>query len=232
MFDQESVYQVEGGCLPFEFLVMGPIENNVYLITCPDGVMVVDPTCEPERILQALGGRKVCAIVLTHKHWDHVGAAAALREATGAPVVASALDAEYITGAVAMPLENHPIEPCTVDVTVEGGEELELGGVTWNVIATPGHTPGSICLFANAEAGTVVGGAPVLVAGDTLFFGSIGRTDFPGGSMDDMRKSLAKLAQLPDDTIVLPGHNALTTIKDERRRVFARFLPADPQLRL
>ena len=225
MSDLNNVYRVEGGCLPFEFLVLGPLENNVYLITCGESVMMVDPSCEPERILEALDGRTVEAIVLTHKHWDHVGAAQAMREATGAPLIASAIDAAYITGERAMPAENHAIEPCPVDRTLEDGDVLEVGGVSWKVIATPGHTPGSICLYTDAEASSAPDGAPLLVSGDTLFFGSIGRTDFPGGSMTDMCVSLKRLAALPNDTIVLPGHNALTTIKSERRRVFARFIP-------
>ena len=234
MVEQDNHYEVQGGCLPLEFMVLGPIETNVYFVNCGDGVMVVDPACEAKRIQDALGGRKVLAIVLTHRHWDHVGAARALREATGAPVIASAIDGAYITGEREMPAEKHAIEPCEVDRIAEDGQTLTIGAIPWQVIATPGHTPGGICLYFNpatmdAEEGAplIEGGAPMLISGDTLFFGSIGRTDFEGGSMDDMRDSLRRLAQLPDETLVLPGHNAFTSIKAERRRVFARFLPRD-----
>ena len=93
----------------------------------------------------------------------------------------------------------------------------------WKVILTPGHTEGSMCLFIDPQFGTDIAAAPVLVSGDTLFCGSIGRTDFQGGDMNAMRRSLKRLAALPDDTVVLPGHNDLTTIGAERKRVFAYY---------
>ena len=95
--------------------------------------------------------------------------------------------------------------------------------MAWKVVLTPGHTKGSMCLFIDPRFGNHPEGSPVLVSGDTLFCASIGRTDFEGGSMDDMRASLKRLAVLPDETLVLPGHNDLTTIGAERRRVFAQF---------
>ena len=95
--------------------------------------------------------------------------------------------------------------------------------MAWRVISTPGHTPGRMCLFLDPRFGSDAAGAPLLISGDTLFCGSIGRTDFAGGSMDDMRHSLKKLATLPDNTIVLPGHNDLTTIAAERERTFAYY---------
>ena len=217
-------YKVDGLCLPVEFLVLGPIQNNVYLIG-PDtegATIVVDPSCQPERILEALDGRVPAAIVITHCHYDHIGAAAALREATGAPVIASAIDAPCITGEQPMDT-GWPIEPCPVDHTVTHGDELQLGGMTWKVIGTPGHTPGGICLFLDARFGTDPAGMPILVSGDTLFCGAIGRTDFPESNPAAMRESLARLAELPDDVAVLPGHNSLTTIGAERHRVFERF---------
>ena len=93
----------------------------------------------------------------------------------------------------------------------------------WKVISTPGHTPGSVCFFLSSEDGARIEGANVLVSGDTLFCGSIGRTDFEGGDDRAMRASLRRLSHLPDETLVLPGHNSLTTIADEQRRVFAYF---------
>lgn len=217
-----NAYEVQGLCVDVEYLVMGPLDNNVYVISDGSGTMVVDPSCEPERILAALEGRTLDAIVLTHAHWDHVGAAAELRAATGARVIASAVDA---------PLIEHPRKmdtsrvaaPCAVDRTVGNGDVIEVGGMRWKVIETPGHTKGSICLFIVPQFGSHPEGLPVLVSGDTLFAGTVGRTDFEGGSMADMTASVKKLAKLPDDVVVLPGHNDLTTIGAERRRTFARF---------
>jgi len=218
-------YKVEGLCLPVECLVMGLIENNVYIIgdEAASAVIVVDPSCEPDRILAALGDRKPDAIVITHCHWDHVGAAAALREATGALVIASSIDAPVITGAAKLAGSHRRAEPCPVDHTVEHGDIVQIGNMPWKVIGTPGHTPGGICLYIDPQFGTNPEGSPILVSGDTLFCGTIGRTDFPEGSMDDMRVSLKRLAALPDETVVLPGHNGLTTIGAERQRVFAYF---------
>lgn len=208
-------YRIEGACVPIEFLVMGPIENNVYLIGSDDALVLVDPSCEPERILRAIGERTVAAIVLTHDHWDHVGAAKALRDATGAPTIASAVDAQTISGEKPVQMGHRPFEPCLVDRRVSEGDVVEVGSMKWHVIETPGHTPGCICLFLEPEYGSDPHGAPVLISGDTLFRGTHGRTDFVGGDPADMRSSLRKLADLPGETIVLPGHNAATTIKAE-----------------
>lgn len=212
---------VNGLCVDVRFLVMGPLENNVYLISDGSGTFVVDPSQDVEQILSALDGAPLDAIVITHAHWDHMGAAAALREATGAPVIASAIDA---------PLIEHPTDigtsrtatPCPVDRTVSNGDIVRVGNMEWKVIATPGHSKGSICLFCIPQFGNHADGLPVLVSGDTLFAGATGRTDFEGGSVADMAASMKKLAALPDDTAVLPGHNSLTTIGNERR-TFALF---------
>ena len=206
-------YKVNGGCVGVEFLVMGPIENNVYLVDDGTAAFVVDPTCDAARIVRELDGRTPAAIVLTHAHWDHVGAAAELRELTGARTIASAADAPFITGERSLDPSHRPFAPCPIDQVVEDGDEVEIGATRWKVILTPGHTPGSMCLFCDATGRE---GAPVLVAGDTLFAGAHGRTDFVGGDPSAMGKSLRRLAELPDDTIVLPGHNALTTIAREK----------------
>lgn len=201
---------IEGACAPIEFLVMGMLDNNVYVIGDDDGCFVVDPTTEARRILRMLDGRTPKAIVLTHAHWDHVGAAAELREATGAPVVASELDAGAIDGSRSLGPNHRRFKHCEVDQRVADGETVEIGGLSWQVMLTPGHTPGSMCLYAEGEAG-----APILVSGDTLFCGAHGRTDFEGGSPADMAASLKRLAELPENTVVLPGHNSITTIGRE-----------------
>ena len=206
-------YAVKGACVDVEFLVMGPIENNVYVIGDGSATFVVDPTCDERRILHALDDRSLDAIVITHAHWDHLGAAAALREATGAPVIASAIDAPVISGQKALGPNHRAFRHCEVDRKVADGESVEIGNMKWQVIETPGHTPGSICLFLDPAGRD---GAPVLISGDTLFAGTHGRTDFEGGDPAAMRTSLQRLVQLPPETIVLPGHNATTTIARER----------------
>ncbi len=215
-------YEVQGLCVDVTYMVLGPIENNVYIISDGKGTFVVDPSCRADRILAALGDRKLDAIVITHHHYDHTEAAEEIRRATGAAVYASKIDA---------PLIEDPKEvgtsgiarPCKVDRRVSHGDVVRIGDMEWKVILTPGHTEGSICLYLPPQFGNHPKGLPVLISGDTLFAGATGRTDFEGGSMSDMAASMKKLAKLPDDVAVLPGHNDLTTIGAERRRVFARF---------
>ena len=214
--------KVSGGCVSIEYLVMGPIANNVYIVSDGTTTFVVDPSCKADEIVAALAGRPVDAIVLTHRHYDHVGAAKALRDQTGATVVASAIDGPWIAAGKSARFEGG-FEACPVDVMVDHGDILKLGNMPWKVIGTPGHTSGSICLYLDPQFGSDTTGAPVLISGDTLFCGSIGRTDFDDGDMDAMRHSLKRLATLPDETIVLPGHESLTRIGNERQRVFAYY---------
>ena len=213
--------KVDGLCVDVTFLVMGPLENNVYIISDGTAAMVVDPSDHADVIMQSVGDLKVEAIVLTHSHWDHTGAAAALREMTGAPVIASVEDAPYISDPRSEDTSRIGT-PCPVDRTVSMGDIVKVGGMEWKVIETPGHSSGSICLFCVPQFGNHKDGYPVLVSGDTLFAGTTGRMDFQRGSETDMAASMKRLAMLPDDPVVLPGHNSLTTIGAERS-TFARF---------
>lgn len=220
---KRTMYKISGACVTAGFMVMGPLQNNVYFITDGKATFIVDPSCDPDALLEALGGVKLDAIVITHRHGDHTGAAGRLQKLTGAAVIASSIDAPCIAGESPDPDGHQHVDPCPVDQRVSDGDIVQLGDMAWRVISTPGHTAGSMCLFLDPRFGSDPEGAPLLISGDTLFCGTIGRTDFADGSMDDMRRSLKKLAALSDGTIVMPGHNNLTTIAAERERTFAYY---------
>lgn len=206
--------KITSTCTTVGYLVMGPIDNNVYFIDDGTGWIVVDPTCDADRIVDSLEGRPVDAIVITHGHWDHTGAAAALREATGAEVISSAVEEPYIDGRQSFGGHTMHGVACPVDRTVNDGDVLEIGNVKMQVIATPGHTPGGMCLFVDSADSQR--GAPVLISGDTLFAGTHGRVDFRESDPVAMRESLVRLATLPEDTVVFPGHNDFSTIGREK----------------
>ncbi len=220
----DQMHTVEGGCVSAGFIVLGMIENNTYLVDDGEGgVIVVDPSTKPEAILAAAAGRPISALFVTHGHFDHVGALADLRNSQKVEVYASAIDAPLIerpkSGSNKM-----TAPPCPVDKRLSDGDTVKIAKTTWKVMVTPGHTKGGICYYADPATSPNPQGAPVLLSGDTLFYASIGRTDFEGGSQSDMRRSLARLEKLPDNTIVLPGHNMTTTIGAERSRVFDQYL--------
>ena len=202
-------------CVSVEVIVMGMIQNNVYIIGDGTSTLVVDPTEDPAGIMRELGDRSLDAIVLTHAHFDHVGGAKGLRDLSGAPVIAGAVDAPYIDGSRSLGPGHRGFDPCPVDQKVSDGDIVEVGAMKWRVIETPGHTRGSICLYLDPQYGSDPEGVPVLISGDTLFAGTHGRTDFEGGDPVAMGKSLKKLVELPGETLVLPGHNDLTTIGRE-----------------
>lgn len=214
------------GNIKIAHLVLGPIETNVYVMFNEAGAFVVDPADNAPAIQAALqeilGEDKPQVIVVTHAHFDHTGALAGLRAATGATVVASAADAPDIehpdpNASRTLP----PVEQCAVDRKVEDGEEVLLCGLPWRVMVTPGHTRGSMCLYLPALAND--GQHGLLISGDTLFRGCCGRTDFPGGSQEQMAQSLRRLSTLPEATLVLPGHMQFTEIGAEQRGAFRLF---------
>jgi hydroxyacylglutathione hydrolase len=200
---------------------VGALQCNCSIIGDPKTreAIVIDPGDEVERLLSMIGRYKlqVKAIISTHAHIDHVGGLAKLHQYTGAPVMMHSDDLPlyHAMEVQAEFLQIPTPELAKIDHLLKEGDSLSWGRYQANVMHTPGHTPGSVCLFLPKDAGELT--RPQLYAGDTLFAGSIGRTDLWGGSMDEILDSLkGKVMQLPDDTIVFPGHGEITTIGQER----------------
>lgn len=189
---------------------VGPIMTNCYAVHDDSSCILVDPGDEAQAILGMLDGRAPDLVVITHPHFDHVGALAEIVRLTAAPVAAFASAEQELVGPpdsnLAPRMQVEPIEK--LDMPLTDGQLIELGETSWKVIHTPGHHPASICLYNEANS--------ILMSGDTLFRGTCGRTDFPGGDRAKMRDSLRMLAQLPSETKVYPGHEGFTTIGKER----------------
>ena len=208
-------------------MLLGMVQTNCYFVYKEDGrehkpgvkyddptpVVFFDPADVGDRIYEALTDRgfKVDAIYLTHAHFDHIGGVKELSELSGAKVYAYeeekklCEDVEYnLSANYGLNLTVKP------DAFLKDGALCEAAGLKFKLLATPGHTPGSCCFYFEDDK--------ILISGDTLFEGSVGRTDFPGGSMSTLVRSChEKLLVLPEDVVVYPGHGGLTTIGDEKK---------------
>jgi hydroxyacylglutathione hydrolase len=200
-----------------EILPVGPLQCNCSVIgdEVSREAMVIDPGDDITEVLALVRRHQLTVkqIVVTHAHIDHVGGAMRLRQATGAPILLNQNDYALLKmlDAQAAWIGVPPPEKVEIDQSLAEGDLVRAGALEASVLHTPGHTEGSVCLYFPAEN--------KLIAGDTLFAGSIGRTDLPGGSFAKIMASLHnRVLALPDDTIVVPGHGPLTTIGEERVR--------------
>ncbi|HAI20629.1 MAG TPA: MBL fold metallo-hydrolase [Clostridiales bacterium UBA8153] len=203
----------EVGPLRVEVFALGELEANCYLVWCEQTgqAMVIDPGGDPAPVFQSAGRRKlsVVLIVNTHGHVDHIAGNARLRQLTGARLLIGAGDAPML-GNPALNLSSWVGESLAMaaDDLLNDGDRITVGELVFAVIYTPGHSPGGICLHT----------AGAVFTGDTLFAGSIGRSDLPGGDTEQLMRSLEeRLMILPGETMVYPGHGPTSTIALEKR---------------
>jgi hydroxyacylglutathione hydrolase len=212
---------------------VGPVQENCYIVSDPsrpadaDGLrpaVIVDPGDEPERLLEAVAalGVRIEAILLTHCHFDHIGAVAPVARATGAPVYCPEIERPVLADVMSwVPPGFGPFESYEADHTVAGGERITPAGLDIKIIFTPGHSPGHVT-YAIAPSGKEegdegAGEAVSLLSGDVLFQGSVGRVDLPGGDWPTLERSIGGLIRsFAPETVVYPGHMGVTTLGRER----------------
>ncbi|HEU0249423.1 MAG TPA: MBL fold metallo-hydrolase [Solirubrobacteraceae bacterium] len=196
---------------------VGPIQENAYFVRSDaeaTSALLIDPGEEPQRLLDAAEdlGVQVEAILITHCHFDHIGAVAPIARATGAPVYCPEIEVPVLADIMKWTMPGFgPFESWQAEKTVKGGERLELAGMDIEVVFTPGHSPGHVT-YAISGAG----GPAVLLSGDVLFQGSVGRVDLPGGDWATLERSIAELIRrFPAESQVHPGHMGTTTLGQE-----------------
>jgi glyoxylase-like metal-dependent hydrolase (beta-lactamase superfamily II) len=205
--------------LDVRMLTVGPLQENAYLLRPAGGerALLVDPGEEAHRLLGVIAelGVTLDAILLTHTHFDHVGAVAAVARATGAPVYVPELERDVLANIndyVRFPGFG-PFESYEAEETVAGGERLQLADLDIDVLFTPGHSPGHVTYAVSDPTHP----EDALFSGDVLFQGSVGRVDLPGGDWPTLLESIRTLADtLPPETTVYPGHMGITTLGQER----------------
>ena len=190
---------------------LGPIGTNCYVVRaddCAAEAVVIDPGADAPRILEELGalGARCTAILITHGHWDHLGAVADLTEATGAPVHMAEDERLLLEDLNSFTPPGVDLRPYTPDVLLQGDELLELAGMSFETLRVPGHSPAHLAYFT--------GGA--LFSGDVVFAGSVGRTDLPGSDWETLVESIRMLGErFPPETVIYSGHGAKTTLGAE-----------------
>ena len=197
-------------------IIVGPLESNCYIIADErtKETLLVDPGDEPDRIIDVINKNnfKIKYIILTHAHFDHVGALSDIKQETGAPIIIHHDERETYRGTrehaafLGFEIDEIP-EP---DVLVSEGDILEIGDLKFEIIHTPGHSPGGICLL----------GKDILITGDTIFAGSVGRTDLHGGDILQLKNSFKRIMSLSEEIKILPGHGPETTVGREKKENF------------
>lgn len=199
--------------MEFDSVIVGALETNCYLVYCTESLecAIVDPGAEAQKIFHLITKKSLNPVVLlnTHGHIDHIGANKDIKERFNIPLCIHALDKSMLENVQQLELSFFlgAKESPSPDKYLEDGDMVKLGNSSLQVIHTPGHSPGSVSFLGDG----------FILSGDTLFYGGVGRADLPGGSWDELERSIKnKILTLPDETIVLPGHGPTTSVGQER----------------